>query len=75
MHDEYLNKLTGLPGTLYYGHNEGWGDYGLIYTWEKGDHPKWDNADREKLKAQGIADTAIASIIGSMMKETLNTKK
>jgi hypothetical protein len=36
-----INKKINLPGTLSFG-NTDMGDYGLMYYWEKGDHPEFD---------------------------------
>ena len=39
---EFLNRNLGLPGQVYFGNSEADSDYGLLYTWDAGDHPEWD---------------------------------
>lgn len=47
---DMINKEIGLPGTIYFGHLEGYDDYGLYYIWDKGDHKDWDKAVKKRMK-------------------------
>jgi len=31
---DLINENSSLDGTFYFGTNEGWGDYGLLYVWD-----------------------------------------
>ena len=47
---DMINKEIGLSGTIYFGHLESYGDYGLYYIWDKGDHKDWDKAVKKRMK-------------------------
>lgn len=41
---DIINSNVDLPGTIRFDNLESYGDYGLFYTWDKGDHKAWDAA-------------------------------
>lgn len=52
---EMINSKIDLPGTVYFGSLESYGDYGLYYMWDKGDHKAWDKAVKKRLKENPLA--------------------
>lgn len=47
---DQINKNIKLPGTVHFSSLEGYGDYGLFYTWDKGDHKPWDAAVKKRVR-------------------------
>lgn len=41
---DMINSKIDLPGTVHFDSLESYGDYGLFYMWDKGDHKAWDAA-------------------------------